>query len=436
MRYAIIGSGVAGLAAVEAIRSVDRSGEVIMLGDDPHGYYSRPGLAYLLSGELPDKLLFPKTREDYSRLNFQYKKARVTEIDRPNKSLHLDDKTLLTYDKLLIATGACAVPLSIPGANLQGVVKLDHLDDARGILKLAKRGRTAVVIGGGITALELTEGLLARGMRVHYLLRGNRYWSSVLDENESRIVEARLQEEGVELHYRSEVQEILGKSGKVAGVRLHNGETLKCSLVAYAVGIQPRLELARAADLAIERGILVNEYLQTNDPHIYAAGDVAQVHDPLTGRSVLDSLWSTAREQGFDAGLSMAGQKKPYVKTVPFNVTRLAGLTTTIIGAVGHGCDEDIMGIARGDSETWRQLPDVMVAQGGFNINSVRLLVGEEHLIGAVVMGDQKLSTPLQRIISEKINIASIRSKLLAKDAKVADVIADFWSQHVRVLSP
>ncbi|HNE04344.1 MAG TPA: FAD-dependent oxidoreductase [Anaerolineales bacterium] len=431
MKYVVIGTGVAGISAVEAIRSVDRAGEIVMLGDDPHGYYSRPGLAYILTGELQDESLFPKKREDYIPLKFKYKKARVIRIDRANKVLHLDDKTPLAYDKLLIATGASAIPLTVPGANLQGVMKLDHLEDARGILKHAKRGRTAIVVGGGITALELTEGLLARGVHVHYLLRGNRYWSSVLDEHESRIVEGRLQAEGVTLHFHSEVQEIIGKSGKVRGVRLLDGRIMKCDMLAYAVGIKPRAELAKSADLALDRGILVNEYLQTNDPNIYAAGDVAQVYDPLTGRSVLDSLWSPAREQGYAAGLNMAGKSQAYVKMVPFNVTRLAGLTTTIIGAVGHGRDEDIVGIARGDSETWRQLPDAIVAQGGFDINRVRLLVGEDYLIGAVVMGDQKLSVPLQRMISEKINISSIRDTLLKKDTKVADVIVDFWSHHV-----
>lgn len=431
MKYVVIGTGVAGISAVEAIRSVDRAGEIVMLGDDPHGYYSRPGLAYILTGELQDESLFPKKREDYIPLKFKYKKARVIRIDRANKVLHLDDKTPLAYDKLLIATGASAIPLTVPGANLQGVMKLDHLEDARGILKHAKRGRTAIVVGGGITALELTEGLLARGVHVHYLLRGNRYWSSVLDEHESRIVEGRLQAEGVTLHFHSEVQEIIGKSGKVRGVRLLDGRIMKCDMLAYAVGIKPRAELAKSADLALDRGILVNEYLQTNDPSIYAAGDVAQVYDPLTGRSVLDSLWSPAREQGYAAGVNMAGKSQAYVKMVPFNVTRLAGLTTTIIGAVGHGRDEDIVGIARGDSETWRQLPDAIVAQGGFDINRVRLLVGEDYLIGAVVMGDQKLSVPLQRMISEKINISSIRDTLLKKDTKVADVIVDFWSHHV-----
>ena len=440
MRYVIVGTGVAGLAAIEAIRSVSPSphgrgqgegSEIIMLGDDPHGYYSRPGLAYYLTGELPDNALFPKEREDYVRLVFKYQKAHVTKINRFEKSLLVDGKTHLSYDKLLIATGAFAAPLTIPGAKLKGVVKLDHLDDAHQILGFAKRGRTAVVVGGGITALELTEGLLSRGVKVHYLLRGDRYWGNVLDEHESRIVEARLQEEGVTLHFHSELTEVIGKNDKVSGVRLLDGRTLKCDILAYAIGIKPRVNLAREAELALDRGILVNEFMQTNDPDIYASGVVAQAYDPLTGRSVLDSLLTPAREQGYAAGLNMAGKQKAYLKSPPFNVTRLAGLTTTIIGAVGHGHDEDVLGIARGDSETWRQLPDAIVAQGGFDMNHVRVLVGKKTLIGAVVMGDQTLSKPLQKIIAEKMDISAIHDKLLANDGKIADVIVDYWSKRL-----
>lgn len=431
MRYVIIGTGAAGIASIEAIRSVDKRGEIIMVGEDPHGFYSRPGLAYLLTGEIPDKSLFPKTGDDYALLNFKYQNAHVTKIDSDHKTLLLDGKTPLSYDKLLIATGAFAAPLTVPGAALQGVVKLDHLEDARYILKQARRGKTAVVVGGGITALELTEGLLARGMNVHYLLRGDRYWSNVLDEQESRIIEARLQVEGVTLHFHSELKEIIGKGSKVSGVRLQDGNILKCDLVAYAIGIKPRIELAREAGLTLDRGILVNEFLQTNFSDIYAAGDVAQVYDSMTGHSVLDSLWSPARDQGRIAGLNMAGENKPYIKSVPFNVTRLAGLTTTIIGAVGHGHDDDIVGIARGDSETWRELPDAIVAQSGFDTNHVRIIVGDKNLLGAVVMGDQTLSTPLQKIIARKLDISSMRDQLLTKDAKIADVVVDFWSKHL-----
>lgn len=427
MKYAIIGSGVAGIAAIDAIRSVDRSGEVVMIGDDPHGFYSRPGLAYYLTGELHDKALYPRTTDEYRKMNFRYVKGQVKNILRETHQLKLDGQADFTYDKLLIAVGAQAIPLEVPGANLEGVFKLDHMNDAKRILKHARRGKTAVVVGGGITALELVEGLLARGMKVHYLLRGSRYWGNVLDEQESRIVEARLQMEDVTLHHHTQLVEVTGKNKRVSGVRLAGGAMLKCSLVAYAIGIRPRLELAKQADLRVERGILVNEYLQTSDPDIFAAGDIAQVYDPLTGRSALDSLWSSARGQGFAAGLNMAGKATVYIKSTPFNVTRLAGLTTTIIGVVGGGQDEDLVGIARGDSETWRQLPDCMVAQTGFDVNHLRLMVGEQRLLGAVVMGDQKLSFPLEKIISENIDISPIREKLLNPKSQIGDVIAEFW---------
>lgn len=428
MRYVIVGSGVAGIAAIEAIRSVDTFGEIVMIGDDPHGYYSRPGLAYYLTGELHDKALFPRTADDYRRLNFRYMKGHVAEIQREVQSLLLHDKSLLEYNKLLIAVGAQALPLEVPGTNLEGVLKLDHMEDAKRILKFARRGRTAIVVGGGITALELVEGLLAHRMKVHYLLRGDRYWSNVLDEQESKIVEHRLKEEGVILHHHAEIIEVTGKNGHANGVRLLNGKTLKCDLVAYAIGIRPRTTLVKQAGLAMDRGILVNEYLQTNDPDIYAAGDVAQAYDPLTGRSILDSLWNPARQQGTIAGLNMAGKRSAYIKSAPFNVTRLAGLTTTIIGTVGGGRDKDVVGIARGDSETWRELPDAVIAQTGFDVNRVRVMVGEKTLLGAIVMGDQKLSLPLETLISAQVDISSVRNRLLAPNAKIGDVITEFWT--------
>jgi nitrite reductase (NADH) large subunit len=427
MRYIIIGAGVAGYAAVEGIRSVDKAGEITLVSDDPHGYYSRPGLAYYLTGELTDKSLYPRARQVNKELNFGFHKGRVTRLLREEHALVIDGELRLNYDRLLIAVGARALPLKVPGSTLEGTVKLDHMADAKNILKLAKSGKTAVVVGGGITALELTEGLLAQGMHVHYLLRSSRYWGNVLDERESRMVEGRLQAEGVELHFGAKLKEIIGRKNHVSAVLLENGQTIHCDLVAYAVGILPNLELVQNTGLELDRGILVDEHLQTNDPDIYSAGDAAQVYDPLSGRAVLDSLWNPARDQGHVAGINMTGRKTAYLKAPPFNVTRLAGLTTTIIGAVGQGQDEDMVGIARGDSETWRDLPDAIVAQSGFDINHMRLMIGEKKLLGAIVMGDQKLSWPLQKMIAGGADITPIREKLLAPEAPIADLIADFW---------
>src|SRR5574342_97592 len=188
MRYVIVGSGVAGISALEAIRFVDKSGEITLIGNDPHGFYSRPGLAYYLTGEIHDQALFSKQPEDFQKLRFRFLKGQVKRVLRDQHYLEVDGHRYVPYDRLLLAVGSAAIPLEVPGSKLAGVLKLDRLSDANEIIKRSKRGKTAVVVGGGITALELVEGLVARGMNVQYLLRGDRYWSNVLDFQESTII--------------------------------------------------------------------------------------------------------------------------------------------------------------------------------------------------------------------------------------------------------
>jgi nitrite reductase (NADH) large subunit len=429
-RYVIIGTGVAGIAAAQAIRGRDRSGEIVMVGDDPHGFYSRPGLAYLLTDEIPEKQLYVFSQADWKALGIRFINAQATRLVPQQHRLELDKAGALTYDHLLLATGAQAARLRVPGAGLQGVVKLDHFEDARQILALARRAHSAVVVGGGITSLELAEGLAARKVKVHYFMRGDRYWSNVLDEVESRLVEARLEHEGIRLHFHTELAEVLGKHDRVTGVRTTAGEIVACQMVAVAVGVLPRLELAREAGLEIGRGILVDENLQTSISDIYAAGDVAQVYDPMTGQAVLDSLWGPARAQGYQAGWNMSGSSKAYRKPAAYNVTRLVGVMTTIIGSVGGGRDDDLLAIARGDSETWRSLPNAIAKEFDENINHLRLLVGERTLVGALLMGDQKLSIPLQELISGQVEITPIRQALLQPGAPLGRLVLDFWTEH------
>jgi NAD(P)H-nitrite reductase large subunit len=428
--YVIIGTGVAAIAAAEAIRAADSSGKLSLIGNDPFVYYSRPGLAYYLTGELPEKMLFPYRKDDYASLQAEFHQGTVQRILPEQKAIELDTRLQLPFDRLLIATGSQAIPLKIPGADLGGVYKLDNLSDARALLAHARRRRTTLVTGGGITALELAEGLVARGVRVHYILRSDRYWPNVLDETESRLIEGRLRHEGIHIHHQSEIAEIMGKNGRVTGARLADGKTMQADVIAYAIGIAPRIQLAQEAGLSCDRGILVDEYMQASLPGIFAAGDVAQVHDPTSGKYVLDSLWPAAREQGRAAGKNMAGDKFPYRKPIAFNVTRLSGLTTTIIGAVGGGNDPDLLSIARGDSETWREMPDAIMAQNSFEVNRLRLMIGEKHILGAIVMGDQTLSTALQFIVREKIDISAIRADLMLPNARIADILADFWSKN------
>jgi NADPH-dependent 2,4-dienoyl-CoA reductase/sulfur reductase-like enzyme len=430
-KHLIIGAGAAGVSAAEGIRSLDPTSEICMICEERAGYYSRPGLAYYLTGEISEDTLFPFPKAYFDKLRVHLVNAQARQIDTVRHQVALHNGNVLSYNRLLIATGAKATPAKVSGLELEGVVKLDSIEDVRRILKLARRRKTAVIVGGGITALELAEGYRARGLTVHYFLRGNRYWSNVLDETESRIVEHRLKDEGIQLHYQTELAEILGHRGKVSGVETTSGKRFKCDIVGIAIGIQPKKSIAVEAGIKTERGISVDEYLNTSDTDVFAAGDVAEVFDPTVGKAILDSLWAPARRQGFTAGLNMAGKRVAYYKGVPFNVTRLGGLTTTIIGSLGGGeLDADEVGIVRGESEGWRQMPEAITTQANFQVNRLRVMVGETHLLGAIIMGDQTLSRAIHHLIVGKVDITPIREKLLDTKHIITDVLADYWSAH------
>jgi NAD(P)H-nitrite reductase large subunit len=431
-QFVLVGSGIASLTAAETIRQRAPTAAITMISEEAHDFYSRPGLAYLLRGDIPEKQLVVRNAEDVQSLQVTRVTARVERLLCANHELVLSTGQRVRYDRLLLATGSLAVPPAFPGGNLAGVVKLDSLDDARNILKRARRSHTAVVVGGGITALELAEGLNARRMRVHYCMRGTRYWSDVLDEIESDIVLQRLQHDGISVHPNTQVKQLIGTAGQVSAVETQAGEVIPCQLVAVAIGVRPRLELARQAGLQVGKGILVNDYLQTSAHDIYAAGDVAEVHDPHSGCTTLDVLWSTALSQGRAAGMNMTGGNRPYAKGIALNVTQLAGLKVAIIGAVGKGGQEDLVTIARGDSEAWRLARQALVVTERHEVNRVRIMVAGQRIVGALLMGDQTWSQPLQRLIAARTDVSPLGQALTGGGTQALEALAEFYQQWER----
>lgn len=414
-RYVIVGYGPAGATAAQSIRAHDAAAEITIVGAERAAFYSRPGLAYLLTGAIPESALFSRPDRELEEAHIGRTVGLVTRIDTGAQAVALADGRSIPYDRLLLAVGARAVRPEVPGIDLEGVVTLDNLEDARRILRLARRAKRACVVGGGITAVELAEGLAAQGVETHYLMRGDRYWAAVLDAHESALVEDRLAEDGIRLHHGVELARVVDHRGNVAGVETQAGDRIACDLVAVAVGTRARLELAIDAGLETGRGILADEHFRTSRPNIFAAGDAAEVLDAETGRRGIDSLWSVAIEQGRLAGANMAGLDSPYARPAAVNVTRIGGVTTTIIGAVGSGArDDDLVTLARGDSEAWRERLDAFALVSDAGTNHVRLLLGENSLVGAIVMGDQSVSRPLQRAIRSQADITAVRDQLTA----------------------
>jgi NAD(P)H-nitrite reductase large subunit len=320
---------------------------------------------------------------------------------------------------------------SIPGIELEGVVTFDTLHDGRRILQLTKKARRAVVVGGGVTALELAEGLAARRVKTHYLLRKDHFWGRVLSPAEAALVEDELQQQGIKLHRQTQVQKIVGKKGRVSEVVTDHGKSIRCEIVAVAIGIRPRIELGQSAGVEVDRGIMVDPWLRTSDPNIFAAGDVAQVFDPPSGEYRLDSLWWMAEEQGRIAGTNMAGGDETYQRAVPFNVTRIGGIVTTIIGAVGQAQpDDDLVSIVHGDSESWRDRLDSFAVESQSKHSRLRLVIGEETIVGAVIMGDQTLSEPIHELIRTRAKLGRYRDQFMKSPEQAMEILSDYASKQ------
>ncbi len=435
MHYLIIGNGAAGVTAAEEIRAHDQHGEITIVGSEQHPMYSRPGLAYVIINEVPTSQVIARKPAWYAQHKIRLIYGKAVKLDAVARRVYLSNHTQLPYDRLLIATGARAAALPYPGAALNGVVYLDTLDGTIDLLRRVKRAKRAVVIGGGITALEMTEGFVHHHVETHYLVRRETLWSAVLNETESKLLDAQMRQHEVQLHYNTEVAEILGDGQqRVKGVRLESGEVLPCDLVGAGIGVRAQLDWISGSPLKVDRGVLVDEHLESSIPEIYVAGDCAQAWDLWTQKHMLDVLWPTAVAQGRVAGANRTGRREVYAKGTPFNACLLFGWHMTAMGQIGggRGDEGEIVQhtLSRGSSEVWGTRPASYASAwshaGG---NSLRLLLDGGRVAGALVIGEQSLADPLRDLINWQIDISLLRPVLTAGGPALPDQIRAFWQQ-------
>ena len=349
--------------------------------------------------------------------------------------VRLGDGRSLTYDRLLIATGARATPPPYAGAELDGVVYLDTLDGTKELVKKTRRARRAVVIGGGITALELSEGLTHRGIDTHYFLRRDRLWGQVFNDEEAALLEEKMKAHHVHIHYNTEAVEILGdRKGRVRGVKLTDGREFKCDLVGVAIGVKPLIDVVANSPINTDRAILVNERMETSVPNVYAAGDCAQVYDRWTQKHMLDILWPSAVAEGNAAGLNMVGKPYAYEKGSPFNACLLFGLHITTMGQISPRRDDEadepeiLQHVSRGSSEVWYTHPrPYRSAWSAENDSTIRLVLSGDFLVGALVIGEQSLTDSLRYLIEHEVNIGHMYEELSAGGARMRHILMQFW---------
>ena len=415
--FAIIGNGAAGYRAAKALRRADSDARVSVFTDERHPFYLRRQLGDFVAGNLTLPEIIFQSRNSYRRERIDL--FLMTPMERVEPDAHelvLASGQRVHYDRLLIATGTQAVPFDIPGTDLGGVVTFDTLTQAQEVRRILPDVRRAAVLGEGIVGLTLTESLASRGIGVTQLLRGERFWPEMLDDETSRLVEELLEDSGVVLRHRTAARAILGAGRRAIGVETDTGETIAAELVAVGCRRRPAIDLARGSGIEVGRGIHVDAALRTSRPDIFAAGDVAEpLGSDEFGEEGAAFCWQRAWAQGGLAAASMLDRKaRPVLEAVRVRAM-LFGNDLTVIGQ-GH-------------------LPakgNVAAVEVPSEANVYRRLVFEDDLlVGAIVFGTGESVHELNRLVAERAPRSLVDATLgLAAEAPASGVLSETFASH------
>ncbi|MFH1170278.1 MAG: FAD-dependent oxidoreductase [Candidatus Vogelbacteria bacterium] len=397
-KYVIIGGGAAGVSAAETIRQVDKSGSLAVVSDEAHALYSRVMLSKpnFFLGKIPFDQVYLKGADWYKENQIQFLGGETAvSLDGANKILSLADGGKLQYEKLLIATGVRARTLNVPGADKKGIHYLRTLEDGQKIMEHIKTGKKAVTIGGGFISFEMADLLKLAGLETTMILREAYFWEPILDEASGMMIENTLVKNGIKIIKQVELTEITGAES-VAGVVLKNGAHLPCDVLMCGIGVVSPIDWVKQSGIVTNKGILANEYLETNLPDVWTAGDIAEYKDLLLEENVQMGNWVNAKEQGRVAGLNMvgAGEKHPF-KFVSFYTTQGLGITIAFVGDVAPGQDR------------------LIIPRGSPEVNSYgRIIIVGQELVGATLINRTAEMATISKLIEKNVDISTHHADL------------------------
>jgi nitrite reductase (NADH) large subunit len=391
MRVVVVGNGISGIIFSKTLRELDRNVEIDVFAKEKYHYYPRPNLIDFLAEKIPFERLFAFSEDWYTNQNIRIHLSKpVKKILPVSQEIEVDQGHKERYDKLIVANGSNSFIPPFQGTDKKGIFTLWNLDDAYRILEYLADHPNVVVIGGGLLGLEIARALNTRGARVGVVEFFDRLLPRQLDRQGASILQHHIERMGIKVRVGTVTEEFLGRE-EVRGLRFKGGDEWEADMALVAAGARPNISMAREAGLEMDRGLIVNEYLQTSDPLIYGVGDAVQHKGRVYG--IIPASFDQARS----AAHNIFGQEKKYLGTIPSNTLKVMGVHLTSIGLVNP---------EGGEFEEFRK---EIREEGIYK----KIVLQNGVIVGAIWMGTKEGVRDITRIITKKANVSEWKEALL-----------------------
>jgi len=396
--YVIVGNGPAGIRASETIRKNDTDSEIQVVSEEKHLYYYRRLLSRYIAGKYKPENLRVYRSEFYEKNTIEQLLGKsVTRILPQKKAVLLNDGCEIQYDKLLLAVGGKPIIPNWPGCDMRGVMTVRTLDDAQKMIEYITKAKRAVVVGGGLLGLNMAEALRQRNLDVTLLVRDDRLWSAMLDKKASDIITKRMEKEGIHVNFMTNVEEFSGDGDSVSMVKTKERKEIPCEVVTVCIGIMPNIRFLEGSGMKTDRGILVNDRMETNIKDVYAAGDVAQAYDVVYKDYRMNTNWNNALEQGMIAGSNMSGRHETYCGGVCSNTEKVYDIALTSIGVVAP------------PSHEYQVLEKDLSGENVYK----RFVLRQNKIVGALLVGNTRDTDAIEKLVRTESDVTNIKAKLL-----------------------
>lgn len=394
MRVIIVGNGLGGTIAAKTLREIDPDVEIDIFAEEKYHYYPRPNLIEFIAGNLPMEKIFAYSEEWYAQQKIEvHLQKPVKKIIPASQEIEVEGGKREKYDALLLAAGSFPFVPPFKGAEKRGVFTLRTLDDALEILEYQKNHHRIAVIGGGLLGLEIARALSSGEASVEVVEFFEYLLPRQLDTQGSSLLKTEIEKMGMKVYLGLATEEILGQD-EMKGLKFKGGQEREADMAVVAAGIRPEIELGKEAGLEVDRGLVVNDFLQSSEPKIFAAGDILQHRGEIYG--IIPATFAQARL----VASNILGDKKEYEGTIPWNTLKVAGLYLTS------------MGLINAEDEAQEEIREERREEGIYK----KIILQDGIIIGALWVGTKHGVDHISRIISEKKNVEKWKDSILKDD--------------------